>query len=56
MTRASAPWLLVAVLAALTLPASARANDTQRLIVDAGLNLGLWQAQVALYSKSAAAA
>lgn len=49
MTRARAPWILAAVVAALTLPAAARANDTQRLIVDAGLNLGLWQAQVALF-------
>lgn len=53
MTRARAPWLLAVALAALTLPAAARANDTQRLIVDAGLNLGLWQAQVALFGTPA---
>lgn len=53
MTRARAPWLLAAVLAALTLPAAAWSNGTQRLIVDAGLNLGLWQAQVALFGTPA---
>lgn len=46
MTRARAPWLLAVGLAAMTWPTTAWANDTQRLIVDAGLNLGLWQAQV----------
>jgi hypothetical protein len=53
MTRARAPWLLALGLAALTLATSARANDTQRLIVDAGLNLGLWQAQVELFGTAA---
>ena len=54
MTLARAPRTLTLALAA-TLLATAllatatHANETQRLIVDAGINLGLWQAQVALF-------
>jgi hypothetical protein len=46
MTPARAPWLLAVGLVAAMLPTNALANDTQRVILDAGLNLGLWQAQV----------
>lgn len=53
MTRARAPWLLAVGLAVATSSAMALANDTQRLIVDAGLNLGLWQAQVELFGTPA---
>lgn len=55
MTRARAPWILALALAlaVLALPTAGRANDTQRLIVDAGLNLGLWQAQVELFGTPA---
>jgi hypothetical protein len=51
-TRASrilASTLAAVVLAVALSPARVHANDTQRLIVDAGLNLGLWQAQVAIF-------
>lgn len=49
MTPARAPWLLAVGLVAAMLPTNALANDTQRVILDAGLNLGLWQAQVELF-------
>lgn len=41
--------LAAATLVLTVLASAAHANDTQRLIVDAGINLGLWQAQVALF-------
>jgi hypothetical protein len=51
MTRARAPWTLALALVALT--GTASANETQRIILDAGLNLGLWQAQVAIFDTAA---
>lgn len=52
MTGARAPWTLALALVSLVLAAlggPARANETQRLLFDAGLNLGLWQVQVAVF-------
>ena len=58
MTFTRAPRILASTLAAVVLavalsPARVHANETQRLIVDAGLNLGLWQAQVAIFDAPA---
>jgi len=51
MTRVRFPstLTLALALALFALPAPAHANETQRLILDAGINLGLWQAQVAIF-------
>lgn len=51
MMRARCPWTLALALALapFLLPTPAHANEMQRIILDAGLNLGLWQAQVAIF-------
>jgi hypothetical protein len=40
----------MAICLVISIPSRSRANEIQRLIVDAGNNLGLWQAQVELFN------
>ena len=51
LAQALVPVLAIVALAAATTPA--RANEMQRIILDAGINLGLWQAQVAIFDTPA---